>query len=176
MEEENKKREEDKERKAKLNKKFDRAQKKYKKYEDQDMDKNTDFDREDMKEREKELTGFDGLAKKGAKPPRKKFQKVDPKQQTLKNATLLKETGIEEEKLLNRKTKTTKELFEFENKNQILMKLEKVEVEDKRVVKPCDTKIITAKTIETLFKYFDLEPGESRYDMDKKLNKQWITE
>jgi len=44
------------------------------------------------------------------------------------------------------------------------------------VTKACDTKIITAKTIETLMKYLDLEPGENRYEMDKKLNKQWIHE
>ena len=58
----------------------------------------------------------------------------------------------------------------------MLERLEKVDVEDKRVTKPVDTKIITAKTLETLFKYFDLEVGETTYEMDRKLNKQWIHE
>ena len=87
---------------------------------------------------------------------------------------MIKEYGLEDETLKNRKTKQNKELFEFEKKAKVLEHLEKVEVEDKRVTKDCDTKIITATTIETLMKYLDLVPGENRYDMDKKLNKQWI--
>lgn len=154
--------------------------KRIKKYEHQDMDadryKDTgEFDREEAEDTSK-LTGFDGLHKKGAKPARKKYIKPDPKMETLKKATILKETGMEDEELLARKTKTTKELFEFEERNQMLERLEKVGVEDKRITKPVDTKIITAKTLETLFKYFDLEVGETRYEMDRKLNKQWIHE
>lgn len=88
--------------------------KKIKKYEGQDMDihrykETDDFEREDEKDQTKNLTGFDGLHKKGAKPPRKKYSiKPDPKMETLKKATILKETGMEDEELLHRKTKTTK--------------------------------------------------------------------
>lgn len=52
----------------------------------------------------------------------------------------------------------------------MLDNLEKIEVEDKNVIWPCDTKIITAKTIETLFKYFDITPGEDLNLMNKKLH------
>jgi hypothetical protein len=135
-----------------------------------------EFDREDEKEDTSKLTGVDGLYRKGAKPPRKKYIKPDPKMETLKKATLFKETGLQDEEILARKTKTTKDLFEYEKKQQMMDRLEKVEFEDKRITKPVDTKIITAKTLETLFKYFDLEVGESRTEMDRKLNKQWIHE
>ena len=86
----------------------------------------------------------------------------------MKNATLLKDEDLDEEHLTSKKTKTINALFEFETKMQILSHLEKVKIEDKRITKECDTKLISAKTIEALLKYFELVPGENRYEQDKK--------
>jgi len=44
---------------------------------------------------------------------------------------MIKEYGLEDETLKNRKTKVNKELFEFEKKAKVLEHLEKVEVEDR---------------------------------------------
>lgn len=41
-------------------------------------------------------------------------------------------------------------------------------------MRPCDTHIISAKTLETLFKYFEIELGEDFNKMNKKLHNQWI--
>jgi len=98
------------------------------------------------------------------------------KNATIKNATLIDKEMVDEEDLMKNKTRNTKKLFEFEVKAKVIEKLNKVEVEDKRVTKPCDTKIITGKTIEGLLQYFELVPGESKYEVEKKLSKQWIHE
>jgi ADP-dependent phosphofructokinase/glucokinase len=71
---------------------------------------------------------------------------------------------LDEDRLKTKKTKQVNKLFDFEKKSKVLENLDKIEVEDRRVVKTCDTHIISAKTVEILLKYFDLEPGMSKYD------------
>lgn len=69
MEEENAKKEADKERKDKARKKFERAERRFKKYENQDLDPHdSDLDREE----EKGATGIEGLYNKGRKKARHK--------------------------------------------------------------------------------------------------------
>ena len=87
----------------------------------------------------------------------------------MKNQTMMKTKELDVDHLTSKKTKTINDLFEMEEKLKVLEHLEKVEIEEKRVVKECDTKLISAKTIEALLKYFSLVPGENRYEMDKKL-------
>ena len=86
----------------------------------------------------------------------------------------MKEVNEDPEELKKQKTLTMNQLFNFEQKHQMLDKLERAQIEDKLVVRPCDTHIISAKTLETLFKYFEIELGEDFNKMNKKLHNQWI--
>ena len=87
----------------------------------------------------------------------------------MKKSQYLKEV-VDEETIKHKKTLTINKLLDFEQKHQTLNNLDKIKVEDKLVARPCDTSIITAKTLEVLFKYFDLTPGEDKNLLNKKLH------
>jgi len=46
-----------------------------------------------------------------------------------------------------------------------------MKVENKRVRKDLDVNIVSAKTIEALMRFLGIEPDDSRYGLDNKLNK-----
>lgn len=165
LEEENKKKEEDKERKEKLLKRFEKARSKWQKFENQNLDEQ--LEGEDAEEFARETTN-------GAKPPRHKFMTPDLRGETLKKSQYMKEINEDTEELKKQKTLVMNQLFHFEQKHQMMNNLERVQIDDKNVVRPCDTKIISASTLETLFKYFELVVGEKPGLLQKRLHEQWI--
>ena len=61
-------------------------------------------------------------------------------------------------------------MIERGTKAEMLDHLNKVKVEDKRVTKQIDVKLITDKTIEALLGYLQLLPEDNKYTLDRKLN------
>lgn len=151
--------------------KYDKAWAKFKEFEQQNLDRHeSDFEREENEGK----TGFDMLHTKGQKNRRTKFMTPDLWSATLKKGTYLKEVVDDEKELKHKKTLVINQLLDYEQKHQTLNKLDKIKVEDKVVSWPCDTSIITSKTLEVLFQYFDLTPGEDVNQLNKKLHQQWI--
>lgn len=72
------------------------------------------------------------LAERGAKQPREKIIPVNPKEEKLKNATLLK-GKFDDEMLLNKKSSNINQLYEIDQKARALGSLSKVKVDDSRV-------------------------------------------
>ena len=115
---------------------------------------------------------------RGAKPPREKIVKPNPKEDKLKNATLLK-GKIDDDSILAKKSQRINKLLEIDSKAKAVNNLQKVKVEDIRVSTEWDVSIISDKTIETLLKFIGLDendavdkkrtPQEFKADMDKKL-------
>ena len=60
---------------------------------------------------------------------------------------------MSEAEILKRKSKNVNEMIERGTKAEMLDHLNKVKVEDKRVTKQIDVKLITDKTIEALLGY-----------------------
>lgn len=109
------------------------------------------------------------LYKKGAKKPRQKIIVEGLKDQTLKNATVLKSV-VSEAELLKRKSQNVNKIIQDGTKVEILEHLKKVKVEDKRVTSEVDVSLISHKTLEKLIKFFQLLPEDNKYTLDKKLN------
>lgn len=86
LEEETKKKKEDQEWKDRLIKKYEKDRSNWKKFENQNIDERNDNDDFEWADQTKDLTGFDALNKKGAKPPRHKYMTPDLKGQTLKKS------------------------------------------------------------------------------------------
>ena len=139
--------------------------------EDDDLDRkeNSDEDDNDEKNKTKKKHNQGSLVERGAKPPRKKVQLPNPKEEKLKNATLIK-GKFDENQLLNRKSLGVNKLLEIDEKAKVLDHLKHVKIESSRVTTECDVSLITDKTIEALLKYIGLDPEDNRFDMDKKLN------
>ena len=110
------------------------------------------------------------LYKRGAKKARKKIIKDGYKDQTLKNATILKDV-VSEAELLKRKSKNVNMILKEGTRAEIFDHLQKVKVEDKRVTRSVDVGLITNLTIEGLLNYLQLLPEDDKYSLDKKLNK-----
>lgn len=120
------------------------------------------------------------LFERGAKPPREKVVVQNPKEDLLKNATLLK-GKLDEGILLGKKSSSINKLYEIDNQAKVIENLSKVKIENTRVATECDVSIISSKTIESLLKYIGLNPvdvtaekqkftTELRLELDKKLN------
>lgn len=75
---------------------------------------------------------------------------------------------------LARKTKELKLLKELEEKEHIKEQLASTKIENKRIRKELDVMIISAKTIEALLRFLEIEPEDSIYLLDKKLNQHRI--
>jgi len=110
------------------------------------------------------------LTRRGAKKPNKKIIYKGLKDQTLKNTTYLKNV-VSEADILNRKSKNVNTLIQVGQKGEILQHLKHVKIEDKRVTRSVDVKLISEKTIESLLNYLQLLPEDNKYTLDKKLNK-----
>ncbi len=74
----------------------------------------------------------------------------DLRSATLKKGQYIKEVVEDEQELKKKKTLTINHLLEIEKQHETLNNLDKIKVEDKLVARPCDTSIITSKTIEAL--------------------------
>ena len=72
------------------------------------------------------------LMERGAKPPREKIVKPNPKEDKLKNATLLK-GKIDDDSILAKKSQRINKLLEIDSKAKAVNNLQKVKVEDIRV-------------------------------------------
>ena len=110
------------------------------------------------------------IYKRGAKKPRKKIIHRGLKDTTLMNTKVLKGV-MSEADILKRKSKNVNTIIHEGEKGQVLDHLMKVKVEDKRVTRGVDVKLITEKTIEALLNYLQLLPEDNKYTLDKKLNK-----
>ena len=72
----------------------------------------------------------------------------------------------------SRKTLASKKIKEMQDKTMLASQLnETMKVENKRVRKDLDVNIVSAKTIEALMRFLGIEPDDSRYGLDNKLNK-----
>jgi hypothetical protein len=72
----------------------------------------------------------------------------------------------------NRKTMASKKIRELQEKTlQADQFAGTLKVENKRVRKDLDVHVVSAKTIEALMKFLGIEPDDSRYGLDNKLNK-----
>lgn len=121
------------------------------------------------------------LMERGAKPAREKVVKPNPKEDLLKNATLLK-GKLNDDSLLNKKSHRINKLYEIDNKAQVVDHLKKIKVDNRRIATECDVSIISDKTIEALLQYVGLEensddtkkltPQEFKLEMDKKINQK----
>jgi hypothetical protein len=109
------------------------------------------------------------ISKRGGKKPRKKVIKAGFKDNTLKNASVLKNV-VSEAEILKRKSQNVNKILTQGAKAEIYEHLKKVKVEDKRVTRRVDVDLITSKTIECLLNYFELLPEDDKYSLDKKLN------
>ena len=109
---------------------------------------------------------FDRLYKQGAKPKRQKIVDNAPDilKQTIKKATLkaIKDTVPAEQLERHRKTTRVQGLMGLEYQAEVVDRLSKIKIKDDIVKKVCDTHIISAKTMETLFQYFDLTPTDTK--------------
>ena len=47
-------------------------------------------------------------------------------------------------------------------------------IEDRRIRKDINVGVVSAKTIEAILKFLEIEPDDSRYQLDNKLNKARI--
>ena len=83
----------------------------------------------------------------------RKSLKTDSRKLNFNNSTILKNV-LSEAEILKRKSKNVNEMIERGTKAEMLDHLNKVKVEDKRVTKQIDVKLITDKTIEALLGYF----------------------
>jgi hypothetical protein len=72
---------------------------------------------------------------------------------------------------VNRKTKTLKDLKALKEKEQYTESWANTKIEDRRIRKGLEVGIVSAKTIEALMKFLGIEPDDSKYLMDNKLNK-----
>ena len=119
------------------------------------------------------------LMERGAKPPREKIVIQNPKEDKLKNATIIK-GKLDDDSILNKKSHRINKLLEIDSKAQAINNLQKVKVDNIRVSTECDVSIISDKTIEAFLKFIGLDqndgeenkrtPQQFKADMDKKLN------
>lgn len=119
------------------------------------------------------------LMERGAKPPREKIVFQNPKEDKLKNATIIK-GKLDDDSILNKKSQRINKLLEIDSKAQAINNLQKVKVDNIRVSTETDVSIISDKTIEAFLKFIGLEknddedskrtPQQFKSDMDKKLN------
>lgn len=139
---------------------------------EEDLDRAEESD-EEKKKAAKAAKKEGSLFERGAKPARQKVIKPNPKEETLKNSTLLK-GKLDEGSLLTKKSHNINKLYEIESKAKAIENLHKVKVEDTRITTECDVTLITDKTIEALLKFIGLDPADDRFVMDKKLNAKRI--
>ena len=104
----------------------------------------------------------------------RKSLKKDSRKLNLNNSTILKNV-LSEAEILKRKSKNVNEMIERGTKAEMLDHLNKVKVEDKRVTKQIDVKLITDKTIEALLGYLQLLPEDNKYAGSiPKYTKFWV--
>jgi hypothetical protein len=121
-----------------------------------------------------------GLNERGAKPAREKVIKPNPKEELLKNSTIMK-GKFDDDILLNKKSVNINKLYEIDQRATALGSLKSVKVDADRISTECDVSLISDKTIEALIAFIGLDPveigGEKqkltmdlRLTLDKKLN------
>ena len=73
-----------------------------------------------------------------------------------------------------RKTKALKELRELDRQEHQKEALALTKIEDKRIRKDLNVMVISARTIEGLMRFLGIEPEDTKYGLDAKLNQARI--
>jgi sRNA-binding protein len=141
---------------------------------------NEDEKLEDEENEEKSPKKEGGLNERGAKPAREKVIIPNPKEELLKNSTIMK-GKFDDDILLNKKSVNINKLYEIDQRVTALGSLKSVKVDADRISTECDVSLISDKTIEALIAFIGLDPVEIdgdkqkltmdlRLTLDKKLN------
>ena len=69
-----------------------------------------------------------------------------------------------------RKNQTLKSLKMLEEKDLLIQQIGGIKIEEKNIRKDINVGVVSAKTIEALLRFLGIEPDDSRYQLDNKLN------